>query len=130
MSEMLSRSHGISSAEDNMDIDNFDWTVLSDSNASEALSGGQSMTGGHVEVPEFDRRISTVTSSPDLINNMVQSDVQQRRDSKSLTQRISKVTLSSMYDPERRIRADSPRSPPKRVHRAVWRSLIVQIMKL
>ena len=104
-----------------MDIDIMD-VKFSDSAASEALTSRGKVTA------DIDMRMEFSTHL-DRTNESMQPDVHNQTSSNSLTRSDVLQTVSSMYDPERRINAETSRTPPKRFHRTVWRSLAVRIMK-
>ena len=110
-------------SKNSMDIDTMD-VKLSDSAASEALASRGKVTEGIDMRMEF----STISSHLDRTNESMQPDVHNRTSSNSLPRSDVLQTVSSMYDPERRINAETSRTPPKRFHRTVWRSLAVRIM--
>ena len=107
-----------------MDIDTMD-VKFSDSAASEALAS----RGKVIADPDMRMEFSTISSHLDRTNESMQPDVHNQTSSNSLTRFDVLQTFSSVYDPERRINAETSRTPPKRFHRTVWRSLAVRIMK-
>ena len=107
-----------------MDIDTMD-VKFSDSAASEALASREKVT----EDIDMRMEFSTISSHLDRTNESMQPDVHKRTSSNSLTRSDDLQTVSSMYDPERLLDAETSTTPPKRFHRTVWRSLAVRIMK-